>query len=184
MIIIIVIIIIGFPAQFSSFAMQFDIKSIRFHDSCDRLGDPSFEFFFIYSKLLFVQQTVQLSQWNFFFNIRFNVWKFVFIHELSKVRLKSNNLMKRLTKSFPLVWNHFSCKRKFKWIIRIQMKSMMLSNVHSNSYAHCFWLCFIIQNHERASMFPISVLDLRFVLLSSRILYIYMGLWVERWRDR
>ena len=58
---------IGFPAQFSSFAMQFDIKSIRFHDSCDRQGDPSFEFFFIYSKLLFVQQTVQLSQWIFFF---------------------------------------------------------------------------------------------------------------------
>ena len=58
---------IGFPAQFTSFATQFNSKSTRFHDSCDRLGDPSFEFFFIYSKLLFVQQTVQLSQWNLFF---------------------------------------------------------------------------------------------------------------------
>ena len=38
---------IGFPAQFQNLIIQFNIKSIQIHDSCDHRGDLSLKFVFL-----------------------------------------------------------------------------------------------------------------------------------------
>ena len=53
-----------FPAQFHNLVTQFNDNIIQIHDSCDRQCKLSFEFIFVHSNSVFLQQAIQKSHVN------------------------------------------------------------------------------------------------------------------------